>query len=265
MTARILVLRTGQAVGVVHAHCGAFFRLFARTLNAADAGPTTHVAVDEMDVTVREAADALPPLSRYHGAIMTGSPAFVGEDEPWMHYGARVLSELLKQQTPLLCVCFGHQLLAHALGSDVGPNVRGREMGTIDVRLAPCDDAAPDPLLDAQPRVFRAQCTHRDVVRTAASGLRVVGAAAHDPCHVVRAGPRAWGLQFHPEFDDVIMRLYLDARRGALDSEHGAGACDARISRVTASPQAAALLPRFADICRAEARDRGDLASAGAP
>jgi GMP synthase (glutamine-hydrolysing) len=256
MSARILVLRTGQAVGRVHAHCGPFYRLFAHRLNE---GARAHerVAVDEMDVTVREPGDALPPVERYHGAIMTGSPAFVGDDEPWMTYGADLLTSLLERDVPLLCVCFGHQLLGKALGSDVGPNERGREMGTVSVALDAAA-VADDPLLGDQPAAFVAQCTHRDVIRTAASGVRVVGTSPHDACHVVRAGARAWGLQFHPEFDDVIMRLYLEARRDVLDKELGAGSCDRRIAAVRTTPEAASILPRFAALCRAEANRRGD-------
>ncbi len=250
---RVLVLRTGQAVNRVHAHCGPFFQLFERGLNAD--GHAEHVAVDELDVTCRRSGDAMPPLDRYHGAVMTGSPAFVGDQEPWMRYGEDLLGFLLKREIPLLCVCFGHQLLGLALGAEVGPNPRGREMGTIDIELAPDDG---DPLLGHLPRRFEAQCTHRDVVQKAGARLRVVGTSSHDPHHVVRAGPRAWGLQFHPEFDDVTMRLYLEVRRDVLDGELGSGACDRRIARVRATPHASSVLTRFAQICRDERVARGD-------
>ena len=254
--ARVLVLRTGQAVNRVHAHCGPFYRLFERALNARATDP---VEVDELDVTCRRAGDAMPPLERYHGAIMTGSPAFVGDDEPWMRFGEEVLLHLLARDIPLLCVCFGHQLLGLALESDVGPNPRGREMGTIDVVV----DAPEDPLLGHLPKRFEAQCTHRDVIVNASGRVRVLGSAAHDGCHVVRAGPRAWGLQFHPEFDDVIMRLYLEVRREVLDLELGPGSCDRRIARVRPTPEAASILPRFADLCRAEARARANARAHG--
>ena len=135
--------------------------------------------------------------------------AFVGDGDPWMRWGEALLEHLLARDIPLLAVCFGHQLLGQALESDVGPNPRGREMGTIDVEHDASDD---DPLLGGLPRRFEAQCTHRDVIRSAGRRLTVLGRAPHDPCHIVRAGPRAWGLQFHPEFDDVVMRLYLEAR-----------------------------------------------------
>ena len=242
---RVLVLRTGQAVNRVHAHCGPFYKLFERGLNA-DRHPEP-VSVDELDVTCRRRGDALPPLERYQGAIMTGSPAFVGDDEAWMRYAEDLLVHLLARDVPLLCVCFGHQLLGVALGCDVGPNPRGREMGTIEVDLEHDDD---DPLLGHLPKRIEAQCTHRDVIRSPSGRLRVIGRSGHDGHHVVRAGPRAWGLQFHPEFDDVIMRLYLEVRRDVLDDELGPGSCDRRIERVKPTPHAASILTRFAALCR---------------
>jgi GMP synthase (glutamine-hydrolysing) len=248
-----LVLRTGQAVNRVHAVAGPFYRLFERGLNAADAGGA-RVDVDELDVTCRAPGDPLPALERYHGAIMTGSPAFVGDDEPWMRWGHALLHHLLERDVPLLAVCFGHQLLGQCLGSDVGPNPRGREMGTIDVEVEPEQD---DPLLGHLPRRFAVQVTHRDVIRGPSARLRVHGRAPHDAHHVVRAGRRAWGLQFHPEFDDVVMRLYLEARRDALDEEYGPGSCDARIARVRPTPEAASILTRFAQLCRDEESARG--------
>jgi GMP synthase (glutamine-hydrolysing) len=114
-----------------------------------------------------------------------------------------------------------------------------------------------DPLFGALPRTFQAQVTHRDVIRHPGKHLTVIGTAPHDANHVVRAGPCAWGLQFHPEFDDVVMRLYLEVRRQVLDEELGPGAAERRIDGVRHTPHAASLLERFARVCRGESTDGG--------
>ena len=249
--ARIVVLRTGQALSRVHAHCGPFYRLFQRTLNDGESNPARRVAVDELDVTCRAEDDDLPNLSRYHAAIMTGSPAYVGDNEPWMRWGQRLIRQIVDDNLLFLGVCFGHQLIGTTYGADVGINARGREMGTI----------VDDPLWSAMPRSFQAQVTHRDVIRAPGPHLQVLGRAHHDTNHIVKAGPRQWGVQFHPEFDDVTMRLYLEARRDVLDLEHGPGACEARIANVIVTQHSAGLLRRFAQLAIQEAERRGQSSS----
>ena len=256
-TTRLVVLRTGQAVSRVHAHCGPFYRLFQRALNDGEGNPLLKIAVDELDMTCRRADDEMPVLARYHAAIMTGSPSYIGDDEPWMRWGVKLVRKLVDEDVPFLGVCFGHQLMGVAFGADVGKNPRGREMGTVDVAMTNTAVIVADPLWSKMPRSFQAQCTHRDVIRSPGEHLVVLGKAPHDGNHVVKAGRRQWGVQFHPEFDDVIMRLYLEVRRAALDSELGPSACDTRISNVTVTSQAASLVRRFAAIAHEEARRRG--------
>jgi GMP synthase (glutamine-hydrolysing) len=246
--ARVVVLRTGQPLSRVHAHCGPFYRLFMRFMNEGEADPRRRVAVDELDVTCRREGDPLPSLARYDAAIMTGSPAYVGDDEPWMRWGQRLIRHMVEIDLPFLGVCFGHQMVGRAFGATVGPNPRGREMGTVDVSITDHQAVIDDPLWSTAPRSFQAQVTHRDVILDPGPHLRVLGRADHDDFHIVKAGPRQWGVQFHPEFDDVTMRLYLETRRSAFDAERGPGASDARIAKVTTTAQSARLLRRFAGL-----------------
>jgi GMP synthase (glutamine-hydrolysing) len=253
--ARVLVLRTGEAVNRVQQHLGAgadsFTVLFARALG--DVGNGAGVMVRDVDITTRAEHDPLTSLDDVDGVIMTGSPAYVGDDAPWMRWGQRMLLRAIEEDVPLLGVCFGHQMLGRALGCDVGPNPRGREMGTVEVTLHE-HEVGDDPLFAHLPREFAAQVTHRDVIRAPSSRVRVLAPAPHDGCHAVRVGKRAWGLQFHPEFDDVVMRLYLDERRDAINEAHGPSAYDTRLAALRATPHASSLLTRFAALCEERAR-----------
>jgi GMP synthase (glutamine-hydrolysing) len=58
----------------------------------------------------------------------------------------------------------------------------------------------------------------------------------------VRFGERAWGVQFHPEFDAEIVRGYIDARRDAIAGE----GIDVSALRSDDAPDSAELLRRFA-------------------
>lgn len=239
---KLLLLKTGEAVDAVVHRRGGFYPLFREGLGAGGRG----VELSLIDITARDHDDPLPSLAEIDGVVMTGSAAMVGEDLPWMRYGARLIRHLLDVEVPFLGVCFGHQLLGVAVGADVGPNPRGREMGTATVELA---SPGVDPLLASLPARFAAQVSHVDVIRETRGALEVIGQSAHDPCHVVRAGRWSWGVQFHPEFDVEVMRLYLESRRDAMDRDRGDGATEARLSALAPSPDAASLLERFARLC----------------
>lgn len=230
---RILLLVAGEPVAPVRARRGEFARWFTDGLRAAG----LPLDVEELDVRGQRDGDPLPPLAGYDGALMTGSAAFVDEDLPWMRWGQALLRRIVADDVPYLGVCFGHQMLGRALDSDVGENPRGRAAGTVDVEVLPA--AARDPLFAGLPPSFPAHVTHRDVVRAPSAQLTVLARAPHDPCHAVRAGRRAWGVQFHPEFDDDVMRGYLEAR--------------AQQGEVRAAPVAASVLRRFARLCAAPA------------
>jgi GMP synthase (glutamine-hydrolysing) len=141
----------------------------------------------------------------------------------------------------VLGICYGHQLLAHALGGRVDWNPRGREMGTVAIELH--EDARHDPLFHALPARFHAQATHLQSVTTPPPGAAVLARSALDDCHAFRWGASAWGLQFHPEFSTTHMRGYIAARRDALSGE---GLCHRRMmASVRPSPAARRLLHRF--------------------
>src|SRR2546426_1152348 len=115
-TARLLIVQTGST----HLH-GDYPRWFERALGF------------EMPLVRAHAGEALGPALdriRPQGIIVTGSPLSGTENAPWMlRLGADLLAAGAAG-TPVLGVCFGHQLLARAAGGSGVQNPRGREIGT---------------------------------------------------------------------------------------------------------------------------------------
>jgi GMP synthase (glutamine-hydrolysing) len=110
-----------------------------------------------------------------------------------------------------LGICFGHQLLAQALGGVVDWQPGGREIGTREITLLP--EAEGDPLLAVLPRVFDAHCSHAQSVFTLPHGSVCLARSESDPNHAFRHGEHTWGIQFHPEFSVFAMRAYIEAHR----------------------------------------------------
>ena len=85
---------------------------------------------------------------------------------------------------------------------------------------------------------------HRQTARRLPPGAECLASSDFEPHHAFRVGEAAWGVQFHPEFDTVAMRGYIDQladplRQGGADPEQLAAA-------VTETEAATSLLRRFA-------------------
>jgi GMP synthase (glutamine-hydrolysing) len=191
--------------------------------------------------------DALPDPAEVSGAVVTGSHAMVSHREPWSETTAAWLAQLVARDTPVLGICYGHQLLAHALGGEAGDHPQGAEVGTVTVTLD--DAAAIDPLLHGLPAQFPAHAVHwQSALRLPEGAVRLAG-NDHEPVHAFRAGAHAWGVQFHPEFDADVMRGYIDQLAGDLAR---AGTDPAALrEHVVPTDAAAGLLGRFARIVEA--------------
>lgn len=240
-SSRFLILQTGEAVDAVARTGPGFVGLFKSAIDEAGIANETRV----LDVRRRHALDPLPPLDDIAGVIVTGSAGMVDENAGWMRFTIRLIKQILDEERPFLGVCFGHQLLGVACAADVGPNPRGRMMGSVEVTRVVDAGRNDDALFAQHPPRFLAQVTHRDVIRDPGARLQVVATAAHDAVHAVRAGPFAWGVQYHPEFAVETMRGYLEARRDVYDADKGAGAADAALQKVVDTKDARATIAAF--------------------
>lgn len=201
---------------------------------------------DQVEVADVERGEALPPPGGFSGAIVSGSAAMVTDRLDWSERSAAWLNEAAHAGLPLLGICYGHQLLAHALGGEAADNPEGRCMGTVEVEQLPA--AAADPLFAGLPGRFAAQVTHVQVARRLPEQAVLLARAAHDPLHAFRWRERVWGVQFHPEFSVTHMRGYIRARADALRA--GGADPDALLRAVRPAPVARRILRRFARLSR---------------
>ncbi|HEV8323205.1 MAG TPA: gamma-glutamyl-gamma-aminobutyrate hydrolase family protein, partial [Myxococcota bacterium] len=155
-------------------------------------------------------------------------------------FGAQ-LRAAVEAGVAVLGVCYGHQLVGQLFGGRVARNPAGREIGTVRVQLTLAGRA--DPLLGQLPGGFTANATHQDAVFDLPRDVQVLAGNANTAVQAARFGPRAWGVQFHPELSPAILRSLIHSRADALraeglDPEHLA-------AESTDAPRAQTLLPRF--------------------
>ncbi|MBB3228025.1 GMP synthase (glutamine-hydrolyzing) [Luteibacter sp. Sphag1AF] len=228
----VLIIRTGRAPDVISERHGDFPRWFQLGLRLRDAN------VRVIDV---ENGDALPNPDACAGAVLTGSASMVTERLPWSERTAGWIRDAMDVDLPMMGVCYGHQLMSHALGGRVDYLEGGREMGTIP--LSRTTHAADDLLARHLPPQFHAHATHEQSVLELPRGARSLATSARDPHHLVRYGQHAFSTQFHPEFSAEVMRAYIRRKHDTLQKEGRAP--DQLLASVVPTPEATSLLRGF--------------------
>jgi GMP synthase (glutamine-hydrolysing) len=229
---RLIVLRAGDAVPAVAARRGEFFEWIKR-----EAGETWRGAWHEHDVRT----DApLPGPKDADAFVMTGSSSSVTERAPWMLRAEELIRGIAEAGTPFFGICFGHQMAGQALGGRVAKNPRGREIGTIEVRVKA---DASDPMIEGLAPAFHANHTHVDSVVELPPGARVLAETDREPYAAFAVGETIKCVQFHPEIDGDAMRGYVEARAHLIEAE----GLDAKaiLARVADAPGGAETLRNF--------------------
>jgi GMP synthase (glutamine-hydrolysing) len=206
----LVVLRAGDAVPSVAARRGEFFSWIRREAESVWSG-------EWREHDIRDMSSPLPRPDEAHGYIITGSSSSVTERAPWMLRTEELIRQLAEQRVPLFGICFGHQMIAEALGGKVAKNPRGREIGTVEVRVR--TDGREDPLLRGLPSPFKANATHVDTVVQLPPGATVLAETDLEPYASYAIGETMKCVQFHPEVDGDVMRGYLEARAHLVAAE----------------------------------------------
>ena len=156
------------------------------------------------------------------GLIVMGGPMGVYEQEryPYLRDELRLIERAATTNKPVLGVCLGSQLLAHALGGKVSKQTQ-KEIGWYPVRLT--DEAVIDPLWADVPREFTAFHWHGDVF-SLPLGATALASSALTEQQAFRYGARAYGLLFHlevtrPQIDGMVGTFHQELEEASIDSK----------------------------------------------
>lgn len=141
--------------------------------------------------------------------ITTGSRRSVYDGEPWIEQLAGLVRAMASSDRPYVGVCFGHQMIAHALGGRVERAAAGWGVGIKEV-------VVPDPPQWLGVGSFRVLNSHSDQITDLPPGTRVLGGNDHCPVSLITLGETMLGIQGHPEFQPALVAALLRARRGRL-------------------------------------------------
>ena len=190
--------------------------------------------------------EPIPDLDGFDILISMGGPMDVWQkkEHPWIVSELDAIREWVGDaRRPFLGFCLGHQLLAEALGGEVGPAAEP-EIGVMPVRLT--DAGRRNPFLRGVPDEFLCLQWHGAEVIRAPAGAEVLVSSPACAVNALAFGDRAFSVQFHVELtpDTVSEWGEIPEYAGALEAALGEGA----LTRLDA--EAAANLPGFASLSR---------------
>lgn len=188
--------------------------------------------------------DQLPPIGDVAAVVITGSASMVTDASPWIEAVSSWLRELALAEVPILGICFGHQLLAHALGGEVAYNPVGVEVGTVEITLT--DAAGVDPMFGDLPLRFSAHVAHRQSVVALPPATRLLARSERDGVQAFAWGKRVWGIQFHPEFPRDVVAAYVESYHALLVDE-GLDP-EALVAAIGETSESTEMLRRFAQL-----------------
>ena len=134
--------------------------------------------------------------------LCSGSRHSVYDDLDWIAPLSGFVRSVADAEVPFVGICFGHQLVAHALGGRVAKADTGWGAGVHQVEV---DRVAPWMVPPAA--TVALQFMHQDQVEQLPAGGVCLGRAEHCPVALLQVGPAMVGIQAHPEFSSA----YVDA------------------------------------------------------
>jgi GMP synthase-like glutamine amidotransferase len=201
---KLTIIQTGEVPPPLRAAFGPYAPMFMKMFE--DVG-----AHYDYDVVAVFDGAPFPDPAGLEAVLLPGSAAGVYDDHfAWMAPLRAFIRAAYTAKTPMVGVCFGHQIMADALGGDVRKSEKGWGLGrhTYAVRARPAFMANAAATLSVA-------CSHQDQVLSPPPEAEVILGSEFTPnAGLFYANGAALSFQPHPEFDDGYARALAELRRG---------------------------------------------------
>ena len=185
----------------------------------------------DADIAEYDAHEQIPATFDFDGIVVTGSAASVYWDEPWIDDLLDWVTEAVNRGLPHLGVCYGHQVLAEALGGEV------RDMDGYEIGYREVNRVGESILLEGLEDPFTVFTTHGDEVVELPPGAEPI--AENDYANHGFQRDHVFTVQFHPEYDmetakrvtegkDFLGEERIQRTLEGITDENYARACEAK-------------------------------------
>ena len=146
--------------------------------------------------------------------LITGSRFGVYEDHQWIRDLEALVRDLFAAAKPVIGICFGHQIIAQALGGQVGKSHKGWGVGVHTWKL----DEKPD-WMNHSDEHFSMLVSHQDQVHALPANGKTLAQSEFCSIAAFQIGSTALGFQGHPEFSKAYSEAIMELRRDILGEE----------------------------------------------
>jgi GMP synthase-like glutamine amidotransferase len=153
-------------------------------------------------------------LQECDGYICTGSRWSVYEDVGWIHELKSFVQRAQETHTPFIGICFGHQMMAEALGGKVEKSDYGWGVGIQAVEITQLE-----AWMQPQQTTLKLHYMHQDQVTRLPENSVVLARSEHCPVAAFRVGATMLGIQAHPEFTNEYSAALLTDRIEHIGAE----------------------------------------------
>lgn len=151
--------------------------------------------------------------------LCTGSQYSVYDKLDWIESLKNFVRQLYREKKPFVGVCFGHQLLAQALGGEVARAKQGWGVGVHEMTVV-----EPEPWMQPPLASCRLHYMHQDQVQRLPGASVVLARAAHCEVAMFRIGESMLGIEGHPEFTVPYSEALIRARKERIGAERAEAA-----------------------------------------
>jgi GMP synthase-like glutamine amidotransferase len=236
---KVTILEAGRAPGRLAEEYPRYPEMFASLLSEVD-GRLTFETIALLD------GAAPPDPTHCEAALITGSPFGVYDSTPWMDSLRAFVRSAFAAKTPLIGVCFGHQIIADAMGGLVRKSEKGWGVGRHTYQVV-----ERRPWMTEAPSLISLNVSHQDQVIEPPKGAVTLARSDHT-AHAMLAYDEApvISLQGHPEFGASFCEALYSVRRGKSLSEAQADAAIASLKQPSDSALAGGWIARFLESVR---------------
>ncbi|HEY8576221.1 MAG TPA: gamma-glutamyl-gamma-aminobutyrate hydrolase family protein [Devosia sp.] len=200
---KLTIIQTGDVPLRLRDRFGPYHQMFETMFDRTGQGFS-------YEVVFASDGEPLGDAGALEGVVITGSPAGVYEDHAWLPPLRQFIRQAYEKRVPTLGVCFGHQIMADALGGAVRKSEKGWGLG----RHSYAVKARPS-YMRAVPEVVSVACSHQDQVITPPAEAEVIMASDFTPnAGLAYRNGAALSFQPHPEFLDDYAVALAELRRG---------------------------------------------------